>query len=57
MRYELEQIAGTNATNRAPKLRYGTQHMTAAALVRLLRLARRTDHADAVGLNVQQNQP
>jgi hypothetical protein len=32
MRYELEQIAGTNATNRAPKLRYGTQHMTAAAL-------------------------
>ena len=35
MNYELEQIAGMDAATRAMPLKYGSQRMTAASLIRL----------------------
>jgi uncharacterized damage-inducible protein DinB len=35
MQYELEQIAGMDAATRATPLKYGSQRMTAASLIRL----------------------
>jgi uncharacterized damage-inducible protein DinB len=35
MNYELEQIAGMDAATRATPLKYGSQRMTAASLIRL----------------------